>query len=334
MRLFLFSGALLLALTGSTGRAAPADLAATLATFEQDLHPDLRSILVLQDGRVVAERYYNGETADTLHDVRSAGKSITALLVGTAVDRGLIRATSDPVGAYWKAAQGSAAGKVPLDSLLTMRSGLAAFDDDPQSPGNEDKMDEAADTPRFILATPAAAPPGTLYRYNSLGAHLAALTLEQASKQDLEDYARTALFAPLGITRWQWARDASGHPKGQGNLSLRTRDLGALGQLVLDRGVHAGRRIVSTRWLDAMLAPHVDIAKVDRYADTYGYFWYAKTHVLDGKPVLVHFASGNGGNKIYVVPSRREVVVITSSAYGKGYGQLRSETILKTILAQ
>lgn len=63
-----------------------------------------------------------------------------------------------------------------------------------------------------------------------------------------------------------------------------------------------------------MLAPRVVIGDVDRYADHDGYYWYAKTHIVDGKPVLVHFASGNGGNRIHVVPSARYVVVINSSA--------------------
>lgn len=328
----------LLCLAAGLGTAGPAaaqqaDLAQTLALFDHDEHPDLRSVLVMHDGRIVAERYYNGDSADTLHDVRSAGKSITSLLVGAAVDRGLVR-TSEPVAAYWRAAKGTAAGEVPLDAVLTMRSGLAAFDADPDSPGNEDKMDEAADTDQFILAIPVAAPPGTQYRYNSLTSHIAAITVEQASGQYLEAFARAALFAPLGIARWQWARDRSGHPKGQGNLSLRTRDLAKIGQLVLDKGVHDGRQVISASWLDTMLAPHVGIADVDRYADSYGYFWYAKTHLVNGKAVQVFFASGNGGNKIYVVPSLRNVVVVTSSAYGKGYGQLRSENILKAILAR
>jgi CubicO group peptidase (beta-lactamase class C family) len=330
----VLAGILGLLFLGAPAHAAEADLAATLAAFDHDDHRDLRSVLVLRHGRIVAERYYNGAAAGTLHDVRSAGKSITALLVGTAVDRGLIRTTADPVGVAWPAAQGSAVGKVTLDSLLTMRSGLAADDSDVASPGNEDTMDEAADTVKFILAIPQAVPQGTRYRYNSLGAHVAALVVEQASGQDLENYARAALFTPLGITQWHLARDASGHPKGQGNLSLYPRDLATIGQLVLDGGMHAGRRVISARWLDTMLAPHVAIGDVDRYADSYGYFWYTKTQQVHGKPVLVHFASGNGGNKIYVVPAQDTVVVITSGAYGKGYGQLRSENILKAILAQ
>lgn len=335
LRALACAGACLLTICGvGAAHAAGPDFIATLGRFEQDAHADLKSVLVMRDGRIVAERYFNGETADSLHDVRSAGKSITALLVGAAVDRGMIRQLGDPVASYWTAASGSAVGAVPLESVLTMRSGLAAFDADAASPGNEDKMDEAPDTDKFILSIPATGAPGTQYRYNSLTAHVAALTVEKASGQDLEAFARTALFAPLGIARWEWQRDASGHVKGQGNLSLRTRDLAAIGQMVLDGGVFEGRRVISKDWIERMLAPRVAIGDVDRYADHYGYFWYSKTQSVGGKPVVVHFASGNGGNKIYVVPSLRYVVVVTSSAYGKGYGQLRSESILQAILAE
>jgi CubicO group peptidase (beta-lactamase class C family) len=210
----------------------------------------LRAVVVLREGAIVAERYYNGETAETLHDIRSAGKSITALLVGTAVARGQL-ATTKTVGDYW-----------------------------PE-----------------VVGRPAATKPGSTYRYNSLGSYIAGRVVENASGADLEDYAARVLFAPLGITRWSWDRDVAKHPKGQGNL-----------------------------------APRVAIGAVDRYADSYGYFWYAKTQDIGGRKIAVHFASGNGGNKIYVIPARRMVVSIASSAYGKGYGQRRSEDILKAIL--
>jgi len=108
----------------------------------------------MRDGRVVAERYFNGETNKTLHDVRSAGKSITALLATIAVDRGLISSLADPVQTYWPEAAGSAIGDVRLDQVLTMRSGLAAFDGETPSPGDEDRLDEAADPVAFTLAVP------------------------------------------------------------------------------------------------------------------------------------------------------------------------------------
>lgn len=330
MRHLLLITALYLAFAANA-QDTPATLEQVLQAQDRDSHGDLRAIVVLRDGAIVAERYYNGETADTLHDIRSAGKSITALLVGEAVARGQLT-TSKTVGDYWSEVAGSPAGKVVLDDLLTMRSGLAAFDEDEHSPGNEDKLDEATSPAAFVRGVPAATPPATVYRYNSLGSYIAGRVVESASGADLEDVAAKALFAPLGITRWSWGRDVANHPKGQGNLSLRARDTAKIGQMVLDGGVFDGKRVIDAAWLQAALAPRVTIGAVDRYADNYGYFWYAKTQDIGGQKIVVHFASGNGGNKIYVIPARRMVVSIASGAYGKPYGQRRSEDILKAIL--
>jgi CubicO group peptidase (beta-lactamase class C family) len=119
----------------------------------------------------------------------------------------------------------------------------------------------------------------------------------------------------------------STEPKGQGNISLTLRGFAAIGEMVRRGGSYNGRRIVSSNWLRQSLATQTSIAD-DVYADGYGYFWYVKTYQVDGRSVHVSFASGNGGNKIYIVPSRQLVIAITSSAYGHGYGQKRSEDIL------
>ena len=326
---------LLVVLGAGASAAAPADpaLETVLSRLDQDEHSDLKGVVVMRGGLRVAERYYNGATEDTLHDIRSAGKSVTSLLVGIAIDQGMIRSVEDPVVRYWPEARGSAIGDVRLRDVLGMRSGLDAYDEDPASPGNEDKMDEAADPLAFVLSVPRADPPGTRYRYNSVTAYAAGLVVAKATGVKLADFAQAALFAPLGITRWQWAQDLSGHTKGQGNLSLTTRELATLGEMVRNGGSHQGSRIVSGTWLREALTPQVDIAHSDPYADGYGYFWYAKTQLIDGQPVTVSFASGNGGNKIYIVPSRQLVVAITSGAYGRAYGQRRSESILQAVLA-
>lgn len=326
------AAAALLCAASLPSRTDPA-LDRVLATFDHDEHPDLRGVVVLREGRVVAERYFNGETADTLHDVRSAGKSVTALLVGIAIDRDRIRSVADPVSAYWPESRGSAIGDVSIGDVLTMRSGLAAFDEDPASPGNEDKLDEATDPLAFLRAVPRADPPGARYRYNSLTAYTAGVVVAKATGGTMADLAKSSLFGPLGITRWNWAADTAGYTKGQGNLSLTTRGFATIGEMVRGEGLYRGRRIVSARWIGEALAPKVPIADSDPYADHYGYFWYSKVQQINGKPVAVSFASGNGGNKIYVVPSRHMVIAITSSAYGRGYGQRRSETILKAVLS-
>jgi len=110
-------------------------------------------------------------------------------------------------------------------------------------------------------------------------------------------------------------------------------DFGKLGELVLHGGVYDGHRVISERWIHDCVSPHVQINDVDPYADGYGYLWYAKTQHLGARDIPVSFASGNGGNKIYVVPSYGLVVAITSSAYNRGYGQRRSQAILLAVLA-
>ena len=308
-------------------------LQAVLIERDHDEHPDLKGVVILRNGRIVAERYYNGETADSLHDIRSAGKSVTSLLFGIAMDRGAIRSVTDPVSAYWPEAKHSAIGSAQLQDILTMRSGLAAYDDDPASPGNEDKMDAASDPLSFVLAVPAADPPGSVYRYNSVTAYTAGIVIAKATKQKLASFARSALFAPLGIDKWEWASDAAGYTKGQGNLSITARGLAKIGELVRNDGRYHGRQLISAAWLHTALAPKVRISDTDPYADGYGYFWYSKVQSIGAHRIPVSFASGNGGNKIYVVPSRHLVIAITSSAYGHGYGQRRSESILKAVLS-
>jgi CubicO group peptidase (beta-lactamase class C family) len=115
-------------------------------------------------------------------------------------------------------------------------------------------------------------------------------------------------------------KDPDGHTIGQGNLSLTAREFASVGQMVLDQGVFGGRHVVSKRWIEESLTPRVDISGVDPYADGYGYFWYAKLHKLSAEEIPVFFASGNGGNKIYIVPSRDLVLAVTSSAYDLGMG--------------
>ncbi|WP_067270499.1 serine hydrolase [Mitsuaria sp. 7] len=313
-----------------------ADFASPLAAWEPDAGKDqdktLQGVVVLRDGRVVAERYYNGATAASLNDIRSAGKSVTGLLATIALDRGAIASASDPVRRYWPEAAGSALGDATVDDLLTMRSGLAADDEDPTSPGIEDHMDESSDPVAFALSTPRQEAPGTTYRYNSLTAYAAGIVVGRAAGADLGAFAGPALFEPLGITAWRWDKDVAGHTKGQGNLWLSTRSLAAIGELVRCGGEYRGRRLVSAGGIEAMLRPRVAIGDKDPYADQYGRFWYFKALPVGDSRVPVWFASGNGGNKIYVVPHLRMVVAITSQAYGRGYGQRRSQEILTSLL--
>jgi CubicO group peptidase (beta-lactamase class C family) len=102
---------------------------------------------------------------------------------------------------------------------------------------------------------------------------------------------------------------------------------------MLNDGVVNGRRLVSHEWIARSLASQVAISDSDPYSDSYGYMRFTKAEPIGGHNIEVHFASGNGGNKIYIVPSLHMVVAITSSAYNTNYGQRRSQDILWKILA-
>jgi CubicO group peptidase (beta-lactamase class C family) len=318
---------------------APVDVSSTdslqsaLTAFENDAHDDLHSVIVIQRGRTLAEHYYHGADPQALVDIRSAGKSVTSLLLGVALDQEAVKSLDDPVQRYWTDAAGSAVGSVRLDNLLTMRSGLAADDDVDGLPGNEDRMDDAEDPLSFARSIPTVEPEGSRYRYNSLAAYVIGVVIGRATGGNLEAFARKSLFEPLGIQRWEWQEDRVGQTKGQGNLFLTARDFARIGQLVLADGVYEGKQIVSRRWIEQSLRPRVDISASDPFATGYGYYWYQQTYPVRGRPIDVYFASGNGGNKIYVIPNLDMVVSILSRAYGQGRGQRRSETILKAVLA-
>jgi CubicO group peptidase (beta-lactamase class C family) len=302
------------------------------STMAQDPHHDLRGIVIIREGRLVSEHYFNGDSVYTLHDIRSATKSVTSLLMGIAIEKGLVHSVDDSIALYLPGLPKDGKEKITIKDLLTMRSGLDAYDVDPSSPGNENTLDASSDWIRTVYAVPMKLTPGTKYVYCSLNAFLTGAIIENVSRKSLDQFAKTNLFGPLGIENYSWRHVPIERRTGQGNLSITTRDEAAIGELMLNDGVVGGRRILTHDWIAHSLASQVPISDSDPYADFYGYMWYTKAEPVGSSKIDVHFASGNGGNKIYIVPSLRMVVAITSSAYGQSYGQRRSQDILWKIL--
>jgi CubicO group peptidase (beta-lactamase class C family) len=310
---------------------SPPGLDSLFGELRRDSAGDVKGVLVLRNDVSVAEAYFNGDDSTTLHDIRSATKSITSLLVGIALEHRLI-ATIDARLSSLLPMPANGVGTVTMRDLLTMRSGLDSDDRDSQSTGNENRLDQSDDWLGFAARVPLVRPPGQSYVYSSLNAYLAGAVVEQAAGVPLAQYASEWLFGPLGIVRFGWRRGPRGEGVGQGNLSIRLRDMGRIGELMLHEGTVGGRRVVGARWIHDSLEPIVAIGSVDPYADSYGYMWYLRKYPIGRDTVVVHFASGNGGNKIYVIPQEHLVIAVTSSAYNARYGQRRSERILLTIL--
>lgn len=175
--------------------------------------------------------------------------------------------------------------------------------------------------------------PGTRYRYNSHAAYVASIVISKTTGVSLEDFARANLFEPLGIEHWDWQEDRAGYTKGQGNLFLTAPGFARIGEMVLNGGRYNGQQVVNRDWIEASLKPQVDVSDVEPNAVGYGYYWYLQPVSVDGHTVDVYFASGNGGNKIYVIPDLDMVVSVMSRAYGQGRGHRRSDAILEAVLS-
>ena len=298
------------------------------------------SVLVADHDGLLYERYFGGADRETRHDVRSASKSWTALLIGIALDRGELPGVDTRVMPLF-AERGPFAHPDPrkeaitVEDFLTMSSLLECDDWNQFSRGNEERMYVMEDWVRFTFdlpikgfapwqTTPEAARYHRSFSYCTAGVATLGAVLETLTGRQLEDYARDHLFAPLGIGEVTWKRSSLGLALAAGGLEMRSRDLLRLGELVLHRGSADGRRVVSAEWVDAMLTPR---AVVDDETE-YGYLWWKKDFALGERSVTAWFASGNGGNKVYVVPALDLVAVITATAYNQPWMHEQSEEIL------
>ena len=185
-----------------------------------------------------------------------------------------------------------------------------------RDPANcETAMDAAPDRYRYVLERPIVAAPGEVWIYSGGAVALIGRLIEKGTGQPLADYARSALFEPLGIDKFSWAKGTDGEAIAASGLRLTPRELARIGQLVLARGQWAGRTIVPAAWLEASFTPAATV----RDGQSYGYMWrvgeiaYPSKTGIRGERYVMGF--GNGGQLLAIVPARALVVVVTAGNY-------------------
>jgi CubicO group peptidase (beta-lactamase class C family) len=315
----------------------------------KDANP--HGVIVVRNGVIVYEKYFSGpdrrwpqqhweeplESAphdiDTKHDLQSMTKSVVAILVGIALDRGLISDVDAPLRSFFPEYADLAnpqRDQITLRHLLTMQAGLAW----PLRPylAMARRVDAAPDPYWLVLEQDMVAQPGTVWRYNNGVAELVGGVLQKATGRRLDQFARDVLFEPLGITDWEWGQMASGDPGASWGLRLRPRDLAKIGQLVLDHGAWRGRQIVSADWIQEMTLP-----RIVRPDYSYAYLWWRGQDSVDGRSIPWVGAIGWGGQCLRIVPSLALVVAVTAGAYdfdGKGPQDLACDTVMRMVRAR
>lgn len=298
---------------------------------------DFRGVVVIKDNKLVVEEYFNTYWRETVHDIRSAGKSITSLLLGIAIDKGLVKSTEQSIYDFFPSPKFIRPAKdghqdIKIKHLLAMSSGLSADDNDHNSPGGTGNWLTNDNWVNFAIALPMLFTPGEKYVYNDVCPMLVGAIIEEASGKKLSDFARDNLFTPLGIREYYWYTAPDGRTGPMGNLYISALDFAKLGQLVINKGQWYGKKIISSTWINEISTKRFDISKEDPFANSYGYFWFFASKEVNGKKYDCIYASGNGGNLLFVVPSENLVVSLISSAYGQGYGHRRSRNIFEYIL--
>lgn len=285
---------------------------------------DITSVVVLTDGEIVLEEYFNGADRSTLHDTRSVGKSFASTLTGIALKQGHLKSVDQPLSDFYMLSE--FANPSPLKSgttllaLLTMSTGFDGNDSKPDSPGQEENMYPTKDWVKFTLDLPARSDTG--WSYFSSGTVLLGDILHRSVPGGLEGFAAKNLFSPLGITDQEWQQTPTGVGNTAGSLKMSSLSLVTFGQLYQD----GGRDLLPKNWAETSLQPLVP--RNDDKAGHYGYLFWHDTVAVGGKTFTYAHASGNGGNKIIMLEELDLVIVITATAYGKPFAHWQAEKIL------
>lgn len=265
------------------------------------------AFLVVRNGKLIFEEYYDGYDAHSLSGSFSMAKSIIALLVGAAIDDGYIRDVHQPVSDFLPDFAISDHG-VTLWHLLTMTSGLDWDERYATAFSVTTKAYYGRDLEKLLKPLGVIDPPGEVFEYTSGTTQLLAFVLENATGMTVSDYAEKKLWQPLGAERnalWSLDRD-EGIEKAYCCFNSNARDFARLGQLVLNGGYWNGEKIISPEYIKDAITPVYSVKdSKGNIVDYYGYqFW-----ILNYLGMQIPYYRGILGQYIFIIPELDAVVV-------------------------
>lgn len=299
----------------------------------ENLYKEITSIVVIKNGKLLIEEYFNGASRETMNDTRSVGKSFASTLTGIAIADGHIKGEEQPLKDFYDltrfANPSPKKDAVTIKNLLTMSSGFAGNDDDESSPGNEEKMYPTGDWVKFALHLPmdGEKETGKNWSYFTAGVVVLGDILNKSVPGGLEKYADAKLFDPLGITKYEWQFTPQKVPSLAGGLRMSSLDFARFGQLYKNGGKWNGKQVISKRWVDKTFTKYLNVPYDPNWH--YGYLFWNITYEVDGKPYEAFYATGNGGNKIFVFKDEPLVVVVTATAYNRPYAHAQVNRMME-----
>lgn len=295
---------------------------------------DITSIVVIKNGKLLLEEYFNKYNRDSLNDTRSVGKSFASALTGIAIKDGYIKNEEQKISEFYDLKTfknfSSQKNNVTIKSLLTMSSGFEGNDQDSESPGNEENMYPTDNWIKFILDLPMTENKiGETWNYFTAGVVLSGDILDQSVTNGLKNYADKKLFQPLGITNYNWQFTPQQKPSLAGGLRMNTLDFAKFGQLYKNNGIWNGKTILDKNWIKKTFTNY--FSNTPDF-EGYGYLFWRKVYTIGNKSFETYQSSGNGGNKIIMFTELPIVMVITAKAYNQPYSHSQVDKMVQEYL--
>lgn len=313
------------------------------------------AVLIEHDGSLVYEHYFEGTDErhgqpiatrlmdkTSLHDIRSVTKSVTSVLLGIALaeklkDNDFENAVKRSISEYLTDKTiGEPQKAITLHHVLTMTSGLKWNElNHSYRDANNDavRLYSVRDPAQYALSRPVIHKPGSKWNYNGGCTYMLGDVILKQSGQTIDDFARKRLFAPLGISTFEWHGSPqwqSGNPSAAAGLRLTARDLAKIGSVYLHGGKWRGKQVVPAKWVELSTIRHSrDCGKLSGNGIWgYGYQWKVGK-LPTGQDIFA--AAGNGNQRLFVLPKQRMAVTIFAGQYNLPF-KPHSEMIMKRIL--
>ena len=248
-----------------------------------------------------------------LHSLQSVTKTVTSVVIGVARTRGDFPGIDTPVLRFFDTTQveniDDRKRRMTVRHLLTMSGGIDWNETLPYiDPGNTAVAMEASfDWVEYTINRPMAVEPGSRWLYSSGETQLLAHIFRRATGTDIEEYAATHLFTPLGIERWYWKRTPTGLIDTEGGLYLEAKDLARIWNLWLQNGKVGGRQLISPEWIAESVKPTLRVGP-NAGSPSYGFKWWLYQNPTDTTRFMWG-GSGFGGQLPLAIPEKNMVVV-------------------------
>ncbi len=312
-----------------------------LKVYDYVADPDIFSmgIVIIRNGYIVGEAYFNGSSRYTRFESYSVAKSFMSALIGIALDQEILQSVDTPIYNYYPELlqkkgirvrggilnesfsttaetasvilPSSEKKRITIEHVLQMSSGLEWNESDIDLSSDVPQMMRSNDYIKYVLSKSITHEPGTYWRYSSGDSMLLSGIIQRATGRTSYEFGYDNLFLPIGIPGIMWESDPAGHTIGGWGIDATVREFAKFGHLYLKKGQWDNQQVVSEEWVSESVRP------VSETVDFYGYQWWL---VPDNEgntgsvvPDDVFYAQGLLNQNIFIIPGEDIVIVRTAT---------------------